>query len=163
MLVVSNTSPLSNLALIGRLELLREQVGSVHIPPAVRAEIARHPHPDSRQRLDQAFQAGWIKVVTLGSPVPPDLQATLDLGEAEALALALESKATLVLLDESAARLQARRLGLAHTGVLGVLLKARQTGRLPSLREAIQQLRQGARFFVHPSLERQLLITANED
>jgi predicted nucleic acid-binding protein len=49
MLVVSNTSPISNLAVIGQLELLRGQVGSVVIPPAVHEELGRNPHPAARQ------------------------------------------------------------------------------------------------------------------
>lgn len=45
MLVVSNTSPLSNLAIIRRLDLVREQLGSLVIPPAVQAELQRNPQP----------------------------------------------------------------------------------------------------------------------
>ena len=52
MLVVSNTSPLSNLAIIGRLGLVREQLGHVLIPPAVRAEIGRNPHAEARATME---------------------------------------------------------------------------------------------------------------
>jgi len=86
----------------------------------------------------------------------------LDLGEAEALALALETKADLVLLDESAARLNARQLGLAHTGVLGVLRQARRTNRIASLKAEILRLRSEAHFFVSPALEKRLLISVGE-
>ena len=127
MLVVSNTSPLSNLAIIGRLDLLREQLGAVTIPPGVRTELSRHPNSAARNALEMALADRWLRVVPLVAAVPVDLACALDLGEAEALALALETKADLVLLDESAARFQARQLGLAHTGVLGVLRQARQT------------------------------------
>jgi hypothetical protein len=86
----------------------------------------------------------------------------LDLGEAEALALALETKAAMVLLDESAARLQARQLGLTHTGVLGVLRQARRMNHISSLKAEILRLRTNARFFISPALEKRLLISVGE-
>ena len=55
MLVVSNTSPLSNLAMIGRLELVWEQLGKVVIPPAVEAELSRNPKPNARAALETAL------------------------------------------------------------------------------------------------------------
>src|ERR1041385_4773623 len=130
MLVVSNTSPLSNLAIIGRLDLVREQFGKIVVPPAVEAELKRNPIPAARTRLDGAFASEWLRVQRLTLPVPGAVQRDLHRGEAEAIALALELKAERVLLDEADARLRAKEFGLAHTGALGVLQKARQGGRL---------------------------------
>jgi predicted nucleic acid-binding protein len=162
MLVVSNTSPLSNLAIIDRLDLLREQLGSVTIPPGVRTELSRNPHPAAISALEKALEGHWLSVVPLIAAVPDDLASALDVGEAEALALALETRADLVLLDESAARLKARQLGLTHTGVLGVLRQARRTNRIPSLKAEILRLRTNARFFVGPALEKKLLSSVGE-
>jgi predicted nucleic acid-binding protein len=100
MRVVSNTSPLSNLAIIGQLALVREQLGNLLIPPAVHAELLRNPHPNACATLQGALQEGWIRVMPLAGVVPTIFTARLDLGEAEALALALETKASLVLLDD---------------------------------------------------------------
>src|ERR1039458_4755820 len=86
MVVVSNTSPLSNLAIIGRLDLLREQLGSVTIPPGVRIELSRHPHPAAISALEKALEGHWLSVVPLIAAVPDDLASALDVGEAEALA-----------------------------------------------------------------------------
>ena len=99
MVVVSNTSPLSNLAIIGRLDLLREQLGSVTIPPGVRIELSRHPNPEAGKLLERALENRWLRVVPLAGAVPADLVSALDVGEAQALALALEIKAEMVLLD----------------------------------------------------------------
>lgn len=162
MLVVSNTSPLSNLAIIGRLELLREQLGAVLIPPAVRAELDRNPSLAARGALEAGVQDGWIRVSQLTSPVREELAASLDQGEAEAISLALQVGASLILLDESAARRQATRLGLGLTGVLGVLRRARETGRIASLKDEIRKLRTDARFFIHPGLEKALLLSVAE-
>jgi hypothetical protein len=158
----SNTSPLSNLAIIGRLELLREQLGPVVVPVGVWAELSRLPNLEAKASLEYAIQAGWLRVVALRSPVPDELATYLDNGEAEALALALETKAGLVLLDESAARLKAQQLGIHYTGVLGILRKARMDGRIPSLKAEILRLRTEARFFVAQGLEKRLLASVGE-
>lgn len=162
MLVVSNTSPLSNLAIIRRLDLVREQLGSLVIPPAVHDELQRNPKPHARATLLHAMKAGWIRIMPLTGPLRSDVAHALDLGEAEALSLALQAKATLVLLDESAARLRAAQLGLGFTGVLGLLRRARQTGQIPSLKTEIHALRDEAHFFISPALERALLVSVGE-
>ncbi len=162
MLVVSNTSPLSNLAIIGHLELVREQLGQVIIPAAVRAELNRHPDSAARAVIEAAIASGWLRVLPLATPVRDDLAASLDLGEAEALTLALKLRASLVLLDESAARRWAGDLGLSFTGALGILRRAKQTGRITSLKEEIARLRAEAHFFISPTLERTLLTSVGE-
>ena len=70
MRVVSNTSPLSNLAIIGQLGLVREQLGNLLIPPAVHAELLRNPHPKACSALQGALQEGWIRVMPLAGVVP---------------------------------------------------------------------------------------------
>jgi predicted nucleic acid-binding protein len=159
---VSNTSPLSNLAVIERLELLREQFGTVTVPAGVWAELRRLPNLEAKASLKYAMRSGWLRVVSLAGPVPDDLAFRLDQGEAEALALALETKARLVLLDESAARLKAKQIGIPCTGVLGILRKARTDGRIPSLKAEILRLRSEARFFVSRGLEDRLLASVGE-
>lgn len=161
-MVISNTSPLSNLAIIDRLPLVQEQFGVVVIPPAVQLELSRHPMAAAKVRIEQALSAGWLRVEALTHPVGAALAAQLDSGEAEALTLALTAKASIVLLDESAARIKARELGLACTGVLGILRKARKAGHIPSLNAEIQRLRNEASFFVGSELERALLVSVGE-
>ncbi|HEV2330621.1 MAG TPA: DUF3368 domain-containing protein [Verrucomicrobiae bacterium] len=160
---VSNTSPLFNLAVIDRLELLREQLGEVLIPPGVESELKRHRNESARERLDAAIRLKWLRVVSLTGSVPDNLAAILHRGEAEAIALALELKADLVLLDESDARSVAKRIGLAHTGVLGVLRRAKDSGRVTSLRAEVARLRAEANFFVHRALEKELLASVGEE
>jgi len=162
MLVVSNTSPLSNLAIIDRLEILRGQFGTILIPSAVRLELDRLSHPAACSRLATAFRDGWLQVVPLPRAVPAELEGLLDPGETEVLALALQLSASLVLLDESAARLKATQLGCAHTGVLGILRWAKASGQINSLTTEIRKLRVEARFFISPALEKKLLASVGE-
>jgi uncharacterized protein len=103
MRAVSNTSPLSNLAIIGRLELLRQRYGRVHIPPAVVDELSRLSHAAARMRLNAARNEGWLVVEKLSRPLP-QLSTPLDRGEHEAIALALALKADVLLMDEKLGR-----------------------------------------------------------
>ena len=162
MVVVSNTSPLSNLAIVGRLALVRDQFGSVLVPAAVHRELIQLRHPTAARLLDAAFNDGWLLVTPLREPVPGYLGAGLHSGEAEALALALERRANLVLIDDGDARKRATDAGLQITGVLGILLRARRSGQIPSLREEIRRLRGEARFFVARRLEKELVAAAGE-
>jgi len=89
------------------------------------------------------------------------LQLLLDEGEAEAIALALEANASLLLLDDREARLQAKRLGLRVTGTLGILLRARKLGLIEGLREELNKLRETG-FRISKSLEEEILKAAGE-
>jgi predicted nucleic acid-binding protein len=105
MLVVSNTSPISNLAIVGRLNLLRSQFREIRIPIAVQSELERVSHAAALEEIQRAFADGWIKPKALREAESGLLLATtLDSGEAEAIALALELSADLILLDESDGR-----------------------------------------------------------
>jgi predicted nucleic acid-binding protein len=126
MVVVSNTSPLSNLAIIGRLEMVREQLGTVMIPLAVDVELGRNPNRNARAEVESAIAENWICVTALKGAVPEELLADLDIGEAEALALAVQINASLILLDDSAARAKAVQLAIPFTGALGILRNARR-------------------------------------
>jgi predicted nucleic acid-binding protein len=72
------------------------------------------------------------------------LRTELDGGESEAIALAFERHAELVLLDERDARRVAARLNMKTTGVLGILLKAHRMQRISSLSEALRDLKMKA-------------------
>lgn len=162
MVVVSNTSPLSNLAIIGRLGLLREQFGELFVPKGVYDELGDLRHADARTSLTAAFEERWIKQERLTEPPARWLSNGLHPGESEALALALRKNAGLVLLDDGDARKRAAAAGLRVTGVLGILLKGKQMGRIDSMRDEILRLRKEARFFIAPALERQIIEAAGE-
>lgn len=119
MLVASNTSPVCNLAIVGHLNLLRIQFAEVLIPIAVKNELGQVSHSDAARDVQRALSEGWIKPEAVReATVVRLLQATLDLGEAEVIALALEVSANLVLLDERDARAAAERAGLRSQACL---------------------------------------------
>lgn len=90
------------------------------------------------------------------------LRRDLDRGEAETLALAMELKADLVLLDEQEARRAAIRLGLRPVGVLGTLLEAKRLGAIEEVRSLLDALRHQAGFFLGERLYQQILERAGE-
>jgi predicted nucleic acid-binding protein len=163
MLVVSNTSPLSNLAIIGRLHLLRDRYKAITIPSKVQEELEALRHPEGRSLIRDALDASWLLVESL--PKSIDLSSYLeraDPGECEAIALAELRNADKILLDDRAGRELARERGLKVVGVLGELLHAKQAGRILSVREEMEKLQTEARFFIRADLMALILAEAGE-
>jgi len=156
--VVSNTSPILNLALIDRLSLVKEQFGKVLITRAVLDELRVEENLPGSRLMKNALDSGWIQVAEVhASPILRILNRDLDKGEAEAIALALELKAELILLDEREARMAAKDLELSVTGVLGILLRAWHQKRIPSLQHELKMLRNEAGFRIADQLYNKIL------
>lgn len=162
MIVVSNTSPLTNLAAIGHFDLLHALYGEIHIPQAVWAELnAGGKHWPGR---DEVAGSGWVQQHSvLNMALVSVLQSDLDRGEAESIALALELQAGLVLLDEREGRHLAQRLGLRVIGVVGVLLDGKSRGALDAVRPLLDDLRQIAGFYLGEAVYTRALRLASED
>jgi len=107
--VVSNTSPLLNLAIIGELDLLRDQFGVTTIPGAVHRELRVGEDIPGTQALQGAIKDGWVQVAEVEQrSLARSLCRDLDKGEAEAIALAIQEEAEWVIIDERDARKIAR-------------------------------------------------------
>ncbi len=164
MLAVSNTSPVSNLAVIGRLALLKSQFSEIWIPTSVWNELALHPDATVRAAIQDGINAGWIRCgsVCAGSPLLNLLLLQLHAGEAETIALAVDMKANMAIIDEQEGRKLAAQVGLKVTGVLGILRRAKREGQIPALKPEIQSLRSLGNFFIASSLEAKVLAAAGE-
>ena len=155
---VSDTSPLLNLAIIGRLELARAQFGSVVVPPAVAGEFRLEEGRPGSSALRRAVEDGWIAVEEPSDdPLIRTLRQDLDRGESEAITLAVEKEAGLILLDEREGRRRARAVGLEVTGALGILARADRQGELDSLSGALDRLEDEAGFWIGSALREQIL------
>lgn len=162
--VVSNTSPILNLAIIEELSLLREQFGEVLIPGAVLEELRVEENLPGSQGVRDAIKAGWIRIEAVKQdPLVTAMQRDLDKGEAEAIALAIQVNAEWVLMDERDGRKAARSMKLKVIGVLGILLKARRGGRLRSLKQAMDRLREKAGFYVREDLSSAIIREGEEE
>jgi len=162
MLVVSNTSPISNLAIVGRLEFLRRRYAVVRIPQAVAEELAALTHPAGSLRIKAAFADRWLVVEPPDKTASPQLPFPLDPGETAAIALACQLKAGVLLIDEKRGREAARRCGLVVAGVLGELIHAKLAGWIPNVRDDLQRLRLDAGFFVDATVEKFILSQVGE-
>lgn len=156
--IVSNTSPILNLAIVDQLELLHQQFGEILIPHAVLDELKVNEERPGSQAIREAISSGWIHTQEVSNePLAQLLKQTLDQGEASAIALAIGLEADWTLLDEREGRKVAKSLGLNVTGILGILLRAKQVGELESLQPVIDDLMNKAGFRIAPELLAQIL------
>lgn len=139
MKVVCNTSPLILLAKIDRLELLTHLYDEVLIPVAVRKEIVAKPSEEAKT-LQALLQKGAFHLGEAAGSVLEGIPEDLGEGEREAIALALERGADLVILDDRQGRRVAGLRGLATTGTIGVLIEARERGVIHSLGHELDRL-----------------------
>jgi predicted nucleic acid-binding protein len=118
MIVVSDTSPLNYLVLIDAIDVLPQLFGEVHVPPQVMRELQ---HPRTPERVNRWANSPPKWLVIRGPSPGFGLVPDLDPGEAAAIALALELRATAILVDEKKGRRIAQAQGLATLGTITVL------------------------------------------
>lgn len=157
-LIVSDTSPVTNLIKIGLLSLLRDVYGKIIIPRSVYEELCEIE--SQKQLLDRQT---WIQIATAQNrEFVRILEKELDKGESESIALAIELKADFLIIDESNGRQKAESLGIDIVGLLGTLLKAKDMGIISEVRPIIDQLIRQAGFFISPQLRGHVLSLAGE-
>jgi uncharacterized protein len=161
--VISNTSPLLNLAIIDHLFLLPQQFGQIYIPAAALAELKVNENLPGSSVLKTAIDDGWLVTQPVKKSVLVSLlRRDLHQGESEAIALAIELAADKILLDEKEARQASRALGLSITGILGILLRGFHEDAVPSMQTVTERLQQEASFWIAPALLTQILEESGE-
>lgn len=139
MIIVSDTSPISNLAAIRQLDLLRQLYGFVIIPTGVYQELLNADETNPGMVAMQTLN--WIQARSVHDlSLLRSLQIHLDIGEAEAIALAIELKADRLLIDERRGRTIALQSGLKVTGLLGILVAAKQQRLIPLVKPLLDEL-----------------------
>jgi predicted nucleic acid-binding protein len=136
MIVVADTTPLRYLVVIGRQDLLPALYGRVVIPPAVADELNQESTPaDVRNWI--VARPTWLEIRQPTQGLDPDID--LDAGERDAIALAEELRADLLLVDDADARQEAARRHLPVVGTLRVLADGASLG-LTNLQHDFQRL-----------------------
>lgn len=135
--VVADAGPLIHLDQLGALELLAD-FGTVYATPTIWQETLKH-------RPELQGEHPWLSISEPSSQPASSLKALaksfgLHKGELSALLLCQEHRDTLLLCDDSAARLAAEALGITVHGTLGILLRSMRRG-LRSKAEVVQMLR----------------------
>lgn len=159
-MIVSDSGPFLSFARAYRLDLLREVVGELIIPQAVFEEIA--VRGAGKPGAEEVRQGAWIKREPVRErSLAEQLPRKLNLGEREALALAKELGAVL-LVDEHEARQEALRLGIGHFGTLRVLKEAKDRQILPQVKPVLEELI-AAGMYISDTLYREFLQEMGEE
>ena len=161
MIVVSDTSPLLNLAVVGKLDLLQQLYGGVVIPGAVAEELSIcEPEQFGLQHISTL---SWVAVRQVQNHgLVAALLMELDGGEAEAIVAALETGAHLLLMDERRGRRVASRFGLRFSGVLGIVVEAKRRGLVDPVKPILDDLVIKAGLWVGAALYQRVLQVAGE-
>lgn len=161
MRAVSNTSPLSNLAVIGEIELLQKIYPKVYIPPAVHSELIRFS--EIQATISNAIEAGWLEIQT-----PKNIQFIqilnqfLDPGEAAAIALSVDIGADRLLIDKRLGRGIALQHNVKIRGLLGLLVNAKSQRLIPVMQPLLDRLIGEAGFRISPALYDRVLREVGE-
>ncbi len=132
---------------VGCLDLIPGLFDPIHAPPAVEREVGGVPH--------------WLTVsVPSNTALVTALKMTIDDGEAETIALALE-RGWRAILDDLRAREVAQRMGLEIVGTVGLLVRAKRAGHLAEVRQVLQKLSKSG-FYLSDPLMREVLRLAGE-
>lgn len=162
MIVVSNTSPITNLAAIGQLDLLRQLYEHILILQAVYGELTTGG--GQQPGATEVRTLAWIETRAVKDrTLVAALRGELDEGEAEAITLAKELVADLLLLDERRGRAVASRLTLRFVGVLGTVIEAKQKGPLLAVKPVLDDLVTKAGFWISPQLYTRILQATGEE
>jgi predicted nucleic acid-binding protein len=122
---------------ISQLEILKKIYSEIVIPEAVYKEIEAGKHKKFYRDLSKI---DWIKIRSIKDKRSINYFLDLDAGEAEAIIIASEIGADLIILDEKLGRYHAKHAGIKVTGTLGVLVKAKKMGLVPKLKPFLKQL-----------------------
>ncbi|WP_325136356.1 DUF3368 domain-containing protein [Hymenobacter sp.] len=134
---------------IGELEILHQLFGTITTTPEVAAEFGL-PLP------------AWVEVKpVINRKYQSIIEASVDQGEASAIALAVEYDDCLLIIDDLKGRKFAQQLGLAITGTFGVLLEAKRAGVVPLVKPVLEKIKQ-TNFRLSAKLEALLLTQAEE-
>ena len=158
--VIADSSVLIFLGKTNNLYLLKELYGEIFIPLAVFEEIQSGIKKDDVFNLIQ--ETDWIRVLYVPNRKEIDFfPDRLHLGEREALVLYKNLNASLIILDDYEARTEAKRRGFNTTGIIGVIVKAKNDGIIPLAKPVIDSI-VNVGFFVSPDIIDNALKSTNE-
>jgi hypothetical protein len=156
--VVSNTTPILSLLKLSRLDILKDLYTQIFIPLAVFQEIEIGK---SKTYYKDLSKIDWINIQHTQDKNATRYFLDLDAGESEAIVLATEIEADLLLMDEKLGRFYAKHAGIKVTGTIGVLIKAKNQGLIKCLKPLLLELIERD-VWISKSLIREVLIQVGE-
>jgi predicted nucleic acid-binding protein len=138
-IIVSDTSCVGYLIQINLLHLLQTLYGEIIIPAAVNDEILQLENKE--HTLSEFKNADWIKIYsTHNLSNVSKYKNILDRGELEAISIAIELEADLLIIDEKLGRIVAKTIGFDITGLVGILITAKNKNLILSVKKALDEL-----------------------
>jgi predicted nucleic acid-binding protein len=148
-IIIADTSCFIVLNKIGELELLHQLYGEIITTNTIALEYGE-------------TLPNWVILKSIKNKYSQQLlEMQIDKGESSAIALALETSNCTVVLDDYKARKVAQRLGVNITGTIGIIIKAKLTGIIPSIIPILNKIKQ-TNFRLSSEIELQALIEAKE-
>ena len=158
MIVISDTSVITYLIQIDELLLLKELFGEVIIPEKVKEELSQ-----ISGQLSIIESTDWIKVRRITNQnLYNEIEENLDSGETESIVLAIELQADILLIDEKKGRRIAEKYGLRITGLLGILIEAKEENIIKEVKPMLDRLIYEIGFRISPRLYQEILKKVNE-
>lgn len=139
--VIADAGPLIALSRLQQLTLLRGVFGEVLITPQIHAEILPPQPYAGTTLLQEALTAGWLQVRAVTMDTWQPLCSGIDAGEASAIQLASQLPDALLIVDDRAARAEARARHLRYTGTAAVVGLAKLKGLIPHAQPLLMALR----------------------
>lgn len=152
--LIVNTSPLIHLSEAGLLSLLQESASSIWVPGPVADEIQAYGMDDPTA-LALATHA-WLEVKPVGTIAGEILAWNLGAGESSVIALAQSSPGSVAVIDDLVGRRCTEAMGLPLRGTVGLVLAAKQAGRITAARPLLEQLRNNGMYLSDTVLNRAL-------
>lgn len=153
MVVISDTSVITNLIQLNHLMLLKDLFGNIIVPQKVFEELGKLP-----EQIEIIEKLDWIEIKQISDREHFDnLLKILDPGEAQAIVLALELKADALLIDEKKGRKIAQEYGITITGLLGVLIDAKSESLVHKVKPILDKLIFELGFRISPKLYQDIL------
>lgn len=147
--IISDTSCFIILSNIGELELLHNVYGEIITTIDIATEFGD-------------ILPNWVEIKKVSDISKQQLlELQIDKGESSAIALALETPESTLILDDIKARKIASKLGLNYTGTIGVIIKAKLKGIIPSIKPVLEKMKM-TDFRISIELETQALREAKE-
>lgn len=161
MVIISDTTTISNLLIINKLYILQKLYNKIIIPRAVFTELQKLKNYN--RNLSEIIHSSWIVVEDVKNiDWVLELSTILDKGEAEAIVLSKELNADLLIIDETKGRNLAKKLNITIIGLLGILIIAKNEKLIDSVENILNELKTKSGFWISNELQQKILALVGE-
>ena len=136
--VVADSTPLIHLGNTNNLYILKELFGQIYIPVAVFTEVTAKRDLAAQELVQNK---DWVNVCIVQKPIEIQFENQIDLGESEAIALAISENADMIIIDDNIARQEALRNNLNCVGTARILIQAKNNGIIKEIKPIIDAMR----------------------